>query len=124
MTAAGQRQGPSLRPSLRDVQAAEASARLDRGSCVGREAEWAEGEHIWAEARSVDEALAAAAPLLEICRACPVLADCAKWAEIDRYTGVAGGRPYVRGVHRPYAWVHRRDREPEEQDRSAVRRAQ
>ncbi len=124
MTAAGQRQGPSLRLSSRDVRAAQASARLDRARCVGREAEWAEGEQRWTEARSVDEALTAAAPLIEICQACPVLAACAQWAEIDRYTGVAGGRPYVRGVHRPYAWVHRRDRDADSQDEPAERRAQ
>lgn len=122
MTAAGQRQGPSLRPSLRDVQAARASARLDRASCVGREAEWAEGERAWTEARSVDEALAAAAPLIEVCQDCPVIAACGSWAEIDRYTGVAGGRPFVRGVHRPYAWVHRRDTDQEEQVASGDRR--
>lgn len=124
MTAAGQRQGPSLRLSSRDVRAAQASARLARASCVGRDAEWAEGEQRWMEARSVDEALVAAAPLIEVCQQCPVLAACTQWAEIDRYTGVAGGRPYVRGVHRPYAWVHRRDQEQEEQDGRAGRRAQ
>ncbi|MEG9225245.1 hypothetical protein [Aeromicrobium sp. Sec7.5] len=123
MTAAGQRQGPSLRLSSRDARAAEASARLDRASCVGREAEWAEVEHRWAEARSVDEAVEAAAPLIEICQGCPVLAACAQWAEIDRYTGVAGGRPLVRGVHRPYAWVHRRVPDREEQDAPAERQA-
>ena len=121
MTAAGQRQGPSLRPSLRDVQAAKASARLGQASCMGRESEWAEGEQVWTEARSLEEALVAAEPLIEICQECPVLAACAQWAEIDRYTGIAGGRPYVRGVHRPYAWVHRRDREPDERDRPAGR---
>ncbi|MCK5890242.1 MAG: hypothetical protein P1U38_02960 [Aeromicrobium sp.] len=123
MTAAGQRQGPTLRPSLRDVQAAEASSRLSQASCVGRELEWAEGEQVWTEARSIEEALAAAAPLIEICQGCPVRAACAQWAEIDRYTGVAGGRPYVRGVHRPYAWAHRRDLDREEQDEPTRRRA-
>ncbi|GAA1737266.1 hypothetical protein [Aeromicrobium alkaliterrae] len=109
MTAAGQRQGPSLRPSNRDLLAASASANLGGANCAGREIEWADGERSWTSARSAGTALAAAAPLVDICGGCAVIVACAKWAELDHYTGIAGGRPFVRGVPRPYAWVHRRD---------------
>jgi len=120
MTAAGQRQGPTLRPSGRDVAAASASARLDGAHCAGRQGEWNEGENSWTSARSAGAAVAAAAPLVDICAGCPVIAACASWAELDHYTGIAGGRPYVRGVPRPYAWIHRResDNEPEPTRRS------
>ncbi|WP_229053188.1 hypothetical protein [Aeromicrobium sp. Leaf350] len=113
MTAAGQRQGPSLRPSTRDLLAASATAQLAGASCAGREIEWADGERSWTSARSASTALAAAAPLVDICEGCPVIAACATWAELDHYTGIAGGRPYVRGFPRPYAWVHRRESEIE-----------
>ena len=39
----------------------------------------------------------AARTVLELCDDCPVIGECAQWAHVDRYTGLAAGSSWIRG---------------------------
>ncbi len=90
----------------REVLAQQAAARLIANACGSHTALWNRQERAHAAASSRPEARAAAAPLLEICGDCPIVAECGQWAVLDQYTGIAAGSAWVKGVGRPAHWVH------------------
>lgn len=74
-----------------------ASVLALEGNCAVPGSGWdaAEKQHLMA--RSNVEAAAAAVTALALCTECPVVEACRLWAELDRYTGLAAGRSWIRG---------------------------
>ena len=67
------------------------------GDCAVPGSGWDVAEQGHVGARSDAEAAAAAAPAMALCGECAVLEVCRLWATLDRYTGLAAGRSWVRG---------------------------
>jgi|SRR5690606_25127526 len=82
------------------VLARTASAALRGAACTGMRREWDNGEIDVEAARTRQEAWSAAADLLAVCHGCDVVARCLLWAELERYTGVAGGQVLANGKPR------------------------
>lgn len=89
-----------MRGISRVVLARDAAAYLGDGACRELGQMWNQHERVLAAAGDVDEQAKAAAarPLLEVCGTCPVRQSCREWAELDDYTGVAGGVVLVNGA--------------------------
>lgn len=90
----------------REVLAQQAAARLVANVCGDHTKTWNRQERLHEFAANQAEATAAAAPLLEICATCPIVEECRQWAILDRYTGIAAGSAWIKGVARPAYWVH------------------
>lgn len=90
-----------MRPVSRQVlaqQRATAIARSGTAACRGRGPWWSDRELEHAAATSPSAAVAAAAPAMELCGRCPMLAACAELAALDQYTGLAAGAALFGGV--------------------------
>lgn len=86
--------------AVRTARAQEASAQIALdAACGGMASMWnaLEANSPWqgGVGAPVWRAVAKIQPL---CAACPVLADCANWATLERYTGFAAGTLYQEGV--------------------------
>lgn len=92
--------GRSMSGRSREVLARDAAARLRAASCRGQQDLWNSHERAYLEAESRDAAAEAAEGALLLCDECAVLDRCAAWAEIDRYTGLAGGAGWTNGRRR------------------------
>ena len=90
-----------MRGISREVLARAAAARLVGGACRGTAQLWTEQEQVHAEALTPRDAQEAARPLVAMCTDCRVEEDCAVWAQIDQYTGIAAGVAWVKGRPRP-----------------------
>lgn len=84
-----------------DAEAQDAAAALADAECKGRGAQWTAAEAAFREARKATDAEAIAWEVLTLCATCPVARQCAEWAEIDNYTGLAAGSIYYQGEARP-----------------------
>lgn len=82
------------------VLAQAASAGLIAAACDGMGVQWNSQEQRHTAARTREEARAAAEPLLAVCVDCPITRDCAAWAALDQYTGIAAGTAWVNGLQR------------------------
>lgn len=84
-----------------------------RAACKAQSAWWVSCERDLEWAETVVEARAAAAPVVEMCRSCPVLDLCELWAVLERYSGLAAGHAWEKGRKRdpmvpmedPAGWV-------------------
>lgn len=78
--------------------AAELAALLvEEGNCAIPNTGWTAAEKQHTEAPNNAAAAAAADKVLSLCIDCPVLNECARWATVDRYTGLAAGSSWIRG---------------------------
>ena len=91
----------------RQVLARDASAALFAAACKEQRDLWNRCEEEHATAVTTGQARRAAEPLLEVCGGCPIVPACRRWAEVDHYTGVAGGTAWLNGKERPVHWVRR-----------------
>lgn len=91
----------------REVLARAAAARLYAAACREDRDLWNAQEQLHDQATTQGMARAAAAPLLQICADCPVVAECRTWAVVDDYTGIAAGTAWVNGMEQPAHWVRR-----------------
>lgn len=66
---------------------------------------WGKAEREWMTAPDRDAAKAAAEPLVRLCGECHAQADCALWARMDGYSGIAAGSAWVNGVPRRTSWL-------------------
>lgn len=41
----------------------------------------------------------------DFCARCPLLVGCADWARVEKYTGLAAGAAYEKGVAQPPEWT-------------------
>ncbi len=82
--------------------------RLRGAACKGKNDLWNAGEALLEDARTHEEVMEAAEPLLEVCRGCPEIQACALWAKFDHYSGVAGGEVLYDGAPRVKAVPRRR----------------
>lgn len=90
-----------MRPVSRLVlaqQQATAIARSEAAACRGRGQWWSEREVEHAAATTRVAAVTAAAPAMELCARCPMVAACAELCELDRYTGLAAGAAMFTGT--------------------------
>lgn len=79
------------------VAAASISATVP---CGAHRKNWDALEHDYTQADRYEQALTLAI-IGELCRPCPALAECATWARLDKYTGLAAGTWYRSGRARP-----------------------
>ncbi len=86
---------------MEDEIARAAAARLVAAACRGHGRFWSHQEQLRQLASEPEDAVAAAAPLLEFCAQCPIRAECAVWAEADEYTGIAAGTAWKDGQQQP-----------------------
>lgn len=70
---------------------------VSEGNCAVPGTGWNAAEISHATAPSNAAAAQAADSVLSMCIDCPVLSECAQWASIDRYTGLAAGSSWIRG---------------------------
>lgn len=91
-----------------EVLARQAANRLFAAACVGMGRTWSEHEAKHEQATTPAEAARAAAPLVRVCRECPIMAECRTWATLDSYTGIAAGSLWVKGVERDINMVRHR----------------
>lgn len=92
-----------------EVLARQAANRLVAAACVSMGPEWSRREQAHEKAATPTDAITAAAPLVLVCRRCPIVDECATWAVLDSYTGIAAGTLWVKGVQRDIEMVrHRR----------------
>ncbi len=96
-----------MRSSMEKTLAQEAAYRLVAAACGERSSTWNRQEQLHEAATTQPSARAAATPLLEICATCPIISECATWARLDEYTGIAAGTAWVDGKPRPVHWVRR-----------------
>jgi len=93
-----------MRPMSRHVLAQQLSnniARSGAAACRGRHQWWSEREAEHAAAASRSAAVAAAAPAMELCARCPIVASCTELVTLDQYTGLAAGAAVFRGTRAP-----------------------
>lgn len=106
MTAASHAALP-MRPISRIFRARQVASEMTRDGlahCAGRGEWWSQQEAAHERAATAKEAMAAAAPAIRLCAGCPETGDegrCALRAELDAYTGLAGGQAWVSGRPRP-----------------------
>lgn len=67
------------------------------GNCAAPGTGWTDAEIRHANAPHNAAAAEAARSVLELCDDCPVIGECAQWAHVDRYTGLAAGSSWIRG---------------------------
>ena len=67
------------------------------GNCAIPGTGWTDAEIRHANAPHSAAAAEAARSVLELCDDCPVIGECAQWAHVDRYTGLAAGSSWIRG---------------------------
>ena len=91
----------------KDALAQQASYRLFAAACGEDSKLWNQQEELHDSATNQAVARSAATPLLQICAACPIVAECREWAIVDEYTGIAAGTAWVNGVEKPVHWVRR-----------------
>lgn len=91
-----------------EVLARQAANRLVAAACVSMVPEWSRREGAHEQATTPEDAVAAAAPLVRVCRGRPILTECATWAVLDSYTGVADGALWVKGIERDIDLVRHR----------------
>ena len=70
---------------------------VSEGHCAMPGTGWNEAERLHASAPNNAAAAEAAAAVLQLCQECPVVEECAQWATVDRYTGLAAGSSWIRG---------------------------
>lgn len=90
-----------MRPVSRQVlaqQLATAIARSGAAVCRGRGQWWSEREVEHAAATTRAAAVAAAAPAMELCTRCSMVASCAELVAVDHYTGLAAGAAVFAGT--------------------------
>lgn len=94
-----------IRPMSRKVLARAVAAGMPQGArCSGRAWEQLEAQH--AAAESPAEATALVALIRRsFCDGCPAFMTCARWAETERYTGLAAGGAYDKGSRQPAGWT-------------------
>lgn len=81
------------------MEAAELAALLVReGNCAIPGTGWDDAEIRHAKASNDVAANQAAQAVLRLCIGCPVVEVCRRWAEVDRYTGLAAGSSWAWGV--------------------------
>ncbi len=93
-----------MRPVSRRVlaqQLANVIARSGTAACQGRGQWWSEREVEHAAATTRSAAVAAAAPAMELCARCPIVASCTELVTLDQYTGLAAGAAVFRGTRAP-----------------------
>lgn len=90
-----------MKSTSRALLAQQASAEIEGGNCKGMGTYWAHQEAQWMNAKTKADAQRACQELLSVCDGCPVRSLCARWAQIERFTGVAGGLIWQNG--RAYA---------------------
>jgi hypothetical protein len=93
-----------MRPISRHVlaqQLANIIARTGTAACQGRGQWWSEREAEHAAATTRSAAVLAAAPAMELCARCPIVASCTELATLDQYTGLAAGAAVFRGTRAP-----------------------
>ena len=78
-----------------DVAGAAASI-WDTVPCGAHRKNWDALEHDYTQADRYERRLTLAI-IGELCRPCPALAECAAWAQSDKYTGLAAGSWYRAG---------------------------
>lgn len=82
----------------RHREAAELALILvSAGNCAVPGTGWNQAEIRHATAPNSSAAADAAHQALKFCIDCPVINECAQWATIDRYTGLAAGSSWIRG---------------------------
>lgn len=67
------------------------------GNCAVSGTGWDQAEKQYLSADSAAAAAQASSLVLGLCEGCPVIDECARWAQIDRYSGLAAGRSWIRG---------------------------
>jgi len=95
-----------------EVLARQAANQLVAAACVSKGVFWSRHEQAHKEATTREEAVAAAAPLVKICRSCPIVSECANWAALDSYTGIAAGTFWSKGKRRDVELVRNRAGRP------------
>lgn len=93
-----------MRGISRVVLARDAAARLSAAACKELYELWDRQEKLHGDAATQEVAHESAQPLLAICAGCPAVIECRSWAEVDEYTGIAGGAAWVNGVEKPVHW--------------------
>lgn len=93
------------------VLAQDAAFKISDPACEHHGAAWNQAEAEHAAALTQRQAREAAEPLRRICQGCPALAACARWAQIDEYTGIAAATAWVNGRTRPLHWVRTQSQE-------------
>ncbi len=94
--------GFNQREMSRRVLATDLLDQMDgQGACKGQSVLWTDCEKRHLAAKTKKEAAAAAAPALELCQDCPVIALCNELATVDEYTGLAAGLAWTDGKPRP-----------------------
>lgn len=96
----------------REVLAQQVAATLREASCRDQADTWNQGETAWAGATGPRAAHEAAEPLLKVCGGCTIVAECAAWAAIDEYTGIAAASAWSNGLRRPAHWVRNHAQNP------------
>lgn len=88
-----------MKATSRRVLVRDAAEQLRQAACKGQQDLWDRCERKHAEALTPAAAGAAVRPLLQLCEQCPVAwsGACARWAEVDAYTGIAAGTAWVNG---------------------------
>lgn len=88
--------------SLRVLAQHFAAERSSGARCKNEPELWDQAEEGYLAAKTRAAANAAAAPAWELCLECPLLysGECFTWAEEDRYTGLAAGLGWAKGVAR------------------------
>ena len=79
-----------------DTAGAAAASICDTVPCGAHRKNWDALEHDYTQADRHEQALTLAI-IGELCRPCPALAECATWARLDKYTGLAAGTWYRAG---------------------------
>lgn len=101
-----------MRPISTRVLARDRAYEMPTANCRGRGQWWDEQEAAWIQATTAAAAAAATTQAREVCLGCPARPECAAWAAIDKYTGVAGGGVYINGDRVPADTVTRTGQEP------------
>jgi hypothetical protein len=99
--------GRTVRGISRQVLASEAAYAVPSGACKDELRLWNRQEALHEGAANQAGAAIAAAPLLDLCSTCGSRGACYRWAEAEKYTGIAGGAAWVNGVTKPVHWVRR-----------------
>lgn len=96
-----------MRPISIRVLARDRAYELPSANCRGRGAWWDQQEAAWIRATTAAAAAEATKDARAVCLGCPARPECAAWADIDHYTGVAGGGVYIDGERVPADTVTR-----------------
>lgn len=86
-----------MRDISREVRARDAAWTLADGNCKGLATSWGRWEKAYLDAETIDDRARSLLAAAEVCAECPIVSQCVDLAELSRYTGIAGGRPYRNG---------------------------